>query len=71
MPSYTLPKVIWFKREVPEVYAAADAILQSNGYIAYKLTGRIHTGHVAGLRLALLRHAPGQVGQGHWRLSSA
>lgn len=39
MPSYTLPKVIWFKREVPEVYAAADAILQSNGYIAYKLTG--------------------------------
>lgn len=39
MPSYTLPKVVYLKRNSPEVYAAADAILQSNGYIAYKLTG--------------------------------
>lgn len=39
MPSYTLPKVIWLKREHPEVYEASETILQSNGYIAFKLTG--------------------------------
>ena len=39
MPSYTLPKVIYLKRTQPEVYARAERILQSNGYIAFKLTG--------------------------------
>ena len=38
-PSYTLPKVLWYKKHQPEVYQQAKAILQSNGFIAYKLTG--------------------------------
>ena len=40
-PAYTLPKILWYKRNLPDVYAKADKILQSNGYIAYKLTGEI------------------------------
>ena len=40
-PSYTLPKVLWYREEMPQVYEKTDKILQSNGYIAYKLTGAI------------------------------
>lgn len=40
-PSYTTPKIIWYKENLPEVYAKIDKILQSNGYIAYRLTGAI------------------------------
>ncbi len=37
-PSYTTPKVLWYKKEYPDEYNKIDKILQSNGYIAYKLT---------------------------------
>ncbi|HPJ03303.1 MAG TPA: xylulokinase [Candidatus Limiplasma sp.] len=40
-PSYTLPKILWYKNNRPEVYQNAQAILQSNSFIAYQLTGRI------------------------------
>ena len=40
-PSYTTPKIIWYKENLPEVYEKIDKILQSNGYIAYRLTGAI------------------------------
>jgi xylulokinase len=40
-PTYTLPKILWYKRERPAVYEKADKMLQSNAYIAYKLTGEI------------------------------
>ncbi len=40
-PSYTTPKVLWYKREYPEEFNKIDKILQSNGYIAYRLTGRM------------------------------
>ncbi len=40
-PSYTTPKIIWYQRHMPEVYARIYKILQSNSYIAYKLTGRM------------------------------
>ncbi len=39
MPSYTTPKILWFKENVPEVYKKTYKILQSNSFIAYKLTG--------------------------------
>lgn len=39
--SYTLPKVLWYQRQLPQVYEKAEKVLQSNGYIAYKLTGAI------------------------------
>lgn len=40
-PAYALPKILWNKRNLPEVYNKADKVLQSNGYIAYKLTGNV------------------------------
>ena len=38
-PSYTSPKVMWYKKHLPEVYQKTDKILQSNSFIAYRLTG--------------------------------
>lgn len=38
-PSYTAPKVAWYKRHLPDLYGKAQKILQSNGYIVLKLTG--------------------------------
>lgn len=38
-PTYSTPKILWFKENHPEVYKNAYKFLQSNSYIAYKLTG--------------------------------
>ena len=38
-PSYTTAKILWFREKMPEVYAAARKVLQSNSYIAFRLTG--------------------------------
>ena len=38
-PTYTTPKVLWYQRYLPAVYRNTYKILQSNSYIAYKLTG--------------------------------
>lgn len=38
-PSYTTPKVLWYKEALPDVYKAADKILQSNSFIVQRLTG--------------------------------
>ena len=40
-PSYTQPKLQWYKRHKPELYEKIDKVLQSNSYIAYRLTGQI------------------------------
>ncbi len=40
-PAYTLPKILWYKENLPHVYNNADKILQSNSYIVYKLTGSV------------------------------
>ncbi|MDO4518711.1 MAG: xylulokinase [Eubacteriales bacterium] len=40
-PSYTTAKIIWYKENLPEVYAKIDKILQSNSYIAFCLTGEV------------------------------
>ncbi len=39
LPSYTTPKLLWFQKEQPQVYKDAVKFLQSNSYIAMKLTG--------------------------------
>ena len=39
LPSYSTPKLLWFKREKPDVYKNTYKFLQSNSYIVYKLTG--------------------------------
>ena len=40
-PSYTTAKVLWYREELPQVWEKTDKILQSNGYIALRLTGEI------------------------------
>lgn len=40
-PSYTTPKILWYQRNLPEVYEKTAKILQSNSYIAFKLTGNM------------------------------
>ena len=37
-PSYTLPKILWYKENLPEVYARARWILQSNSYFVFRMT---------------------------------
>jgi xylulokinase len=39
LPSYTTPKMLWFKETKPEIYNKTYKFLQSNGFIGYKLTG--------------------------------
>jgi len=39
--SYTTGKVLWYEKNLPEVYKKTDKILQSNSFIAYRLTGKI------------------------------
>ena len=38
-PTYTLPKVLWYRAHRPALFARISKILQCNGYIAYRLTG--------------------------------
>ncbi len=40
-PSYTTAKILWYKREMSEIYSRISKILQSNSYIAFKLTGEM------------------------------
>lgn len=40
-PMYTLPKILWYKENKPEVYKKTYKILQSNSFIVYKLTHKI------------------------------
>lgn len=40
-PSYTTAKIIWYKENMPDVYTQIDKILQSNSFIAYRLTGAL------------------------------
>jgi len=38
-PAYSLPKVLWYKEKLPDVYQQIDKILQCNSFIVYRLTG--------------------------------
>ena len=40
-PSYTTAKILWYKENLPDIYGKIDKILQSNSFIAYRLTGVI------------------------------
>ena len=39
LPSYTTPKMLWFKENEPEIFEKTYKFMQSNSYIALKLTG--------------------------------
>ncbi|HML49682.1 MAG TPA: FGGY family carbohydrate kinase, partial [Clostridia bacterium] len=38
-PSYSLPKLLWYKAHWPEAYGKATGVLQCNGYVVLRLTG--------------------------------
>jgi xylulokinase len=38
-PTYSTPKMLWFKEHQPDVYRQVHRFLQSNSWIAYRLTG--------------------------------
>lgn len=38
-PTYSTPKILWFKENYPEIYKNTFNFLQSNSYISFKLTG--------------------------------
>ena len=40
-PGYTWPKILWFRKNKPDVFARTEKILQSNSYIVYRMTGAI------------------------------
>jgi xylulokinase len=37
-PTYTTPKILWYKKHLPDVYKKTKKILQSNSFIVYRLT---------------------------------
>ena len=41
LPSYSTPKMLWFKQERPDIFHKTYRFLQSNSYIAYRLTDRM------------------------------
>ncbi len=56
-PMYTMPKVIWYQTERPEIYRNAAVILQSNGFVVYRLTGRYSQDHSQGYGWSCYRMA--------------
>ena len=40
-PEYSLPKIKWYQRCASEAYQKAAAVLQSNSFIVYRLTGKL------------------------------
>ncbi len=40
-PSYSTPKFVWFRKNMPEIYNSTYKFLQSNSFIAFKLTGQM------------------------------
>ena len=40
-PCYTWPKILWYRKNRPEVFEKTEKVLQSNSYIAYRMTGEI------------------------------
>ncbi|MEG0901437.1 MAG: FGGY-family carbohydrate kinase, partial [Clostridia bacterium] len=38
-PCYTLPKILWFRKHLPQMYEKAAYVLQSNAFLVYRLTG--------------------------------
>ncbi|AMQ07876.1 xylulokinase [Sporosarcina psychrophila] len=40
-PTYTTPKILWFKKHMPELFNRTYKFLQSNSFIGMKLTGKM------------------------------
>ncbi|MDR0963928.1 MAG: xylulokinase [Clostridium sp.] len=44
-PGYVTPKLLWFKKHHPDMYTRISMVLQSNGYLTYRLTGALVQDH--------------------------
>ncbi|GHU65698.1 xylulokinase [Clostridia bacterium] len=40
-PSYTLPKIVWLRYHYLDIFSKTARVLQSNSFIAYRLTGEL------------------------------
>lgn len=56
-PSYSTPKILWFKKECPEIYKNTYKFLQSNSYIVMKLTGETSQDYSQGYGLHFFDNA--------------
>ena len=65
-PAYTLPKILWYRDECPDVYRRADRILQSNAFVAWRLTGEMTQDMSQGYGLACF-----DMRRGSWDLDLA
>ena len=59
-PGYTWPKILWYQRHRPEVFRKTQKILQSNGFIVYRMTGEISQDISQGYGLACFDMRKGQ-----------
>lgn len=59
-PTYTTPKILWFRKYMPEIFRKTYKILQSNSFIAYKLTGVMTQDVSQGYGLHLFNMKTGQ-----------
>ena len=60
---YVMPKLLWYRKNEPELYKKTRTILQTNGYINYKLTGEysldeIHAVAVQGMDISKKQWSP-------------
>ncbi len=62
-PTYTTPKILWFQKHMPEVFNKTFKFLQSNSFIAYKLTGVMTQDVSQGYGLHLFNMKTGQYEQ--------
>ena len=59
-PGYTWPKILWYQKHRPEVFAKTEKILQSNSFIVYRMTGEITQDLSQGYGLACFDMRRGQ-----------
>jgi xylulokinase len=57
---YVAPRLLWFRRHEPDLFARTRLFMQINGYIALRLTGKPGMDPVHAALLGLRHHASGQ-----------
>lgn len=62
--AYTLPKILWFQKHMPQMYEKTHQFLQSNSFIAYRLTGEFTQDRSQGYGLQCY-----DIQKGRWDLS--
>ncbi|MGE5607092.1 MAG: xylulokinase [Bacteroidota bacterium] len=63
-PAYIVPKMLWVRENEPEIYHRAAKFLQSNAFIAYKLTGEYSQDYSQGYGFHFFNIAKGSWDEG-------